>query len=371
MNCGQDLLEVKYKIMEKLLKNQEKKKKLDMLLKKQEIIDGQHPTMKKQPSWWLKHQLIKMIVIPVVIAIVISITIIIIPTRLEFNLQETTRLQFNLQQPTSEEYLVMMTKSRQISMYNDCTNNWSVLMNVPSWVDDWSSWYASEHRIVIAGAENIVNGDRVAVLNIKSRRVKELRRLPASRNNPGVVVDGDEVYIIGGLDSYWDATNTIYYTDITQNNGWTTSPTMPTATSASVISIDSDHIYVFGGDTDDTLTQSYNKHTQQWSRGATMPSGCNMNRGRCIKEGSKFTIITADTMMQYHSNNDTWKFVKQHTRYGGYTSVVSYKGDILSCGIHKKNKISRYDSDSDDLWVETNIDVSDIADKDYLFKVCI
>ena len=50
---------------------------------------------------------------------------------------------------------------------------------------------------------------------------------------------------------------------------------------------------------------------------------------------------------------------------------MSYKGDILSCGIHKKNKISRYDSDSDDLWVETNIDVSDIADKDYLFKVCI
>ena len=43
-----------------------------------------------------------------------------------------------------------------------------------------------------------MNGDRVAVLDMKSRGVKELPRLPAVRSWPGVVVDGDEVYIIGG-----------------------------------------------------------------------------------------------------------------------------------------------------------------------------
>ena len=147
---------------------------------------------------------------------------------------------------------------------------------------------------------------------------------------------------------------------------------MPTATCGSVISVDSDHIYVFGGDRDDTLTQIYNKHTQLWSRGATMPARCNMYKGRCIKEGNKFTIITTDTMMVYNSNDDTWKVLKQYKPYQHYAvSAVSYKGNILSCGIHKKNKISRYDADSDDVWVETDIDVSDIANGRYLFKVNI
>ena len=44
-----------------------------------------------------------------------------------------------------------------------------------------------------AGAHDSVNGDRVAVLDMKSRGVKELPRLPAVRGDPGVVVDGDEV----------------------------------------------------------------------------------------------------------------------------------------------------------------------------------
>ena len=278
------------------------------------------------------------------------------------------------QKQKQEEYLVMRTKSKQIKQYNVNTRKWIELINVPDWVDAYTAWYASEHRIIIAGAHySSVNADRVAVLDMKSREVKELPRLPAVRCYPGVVVDGDEVYIIGGWDSSWTVTNTVYSTNITQNNGWTTLPTMPTATYRPVISVDSDHIYVFGGyHPDGTLTQIYNKHTQKWSPGATIRAKCNMFRGRCINEGNKFTIITKDTMMEYNSNDDTWKVVKQYKPYEGYrASAVSYKGDILSCGIHKENKISRYDADSDNVWVQTDIDVSDIAGEQYLFKVYI
>ena len=293
--------------------------------------------------------------------------------------QQQQQQQQQQQKQTQEEVLVMKTTSKQIKQYNVKTRKWIELMNVPDWVDVNASWYASEHRIIITGADHCsVNTDRVAVLDMKSRGVKELPRLPAVLNMPGVVVDGDEVYIIGGYDSSYDATNTMYCTNITQNNGWTTLPTMPTATGGSVISVDSDHIYVFGGedpdlpDPDFTQTQIYNKHTQQWSRGATMPTGCDMYRGKCIKEGNKFTIITDTTMMAYNTNDDTWKIVKQYEPYGEYrTSSVSYKSDILSCGIHKKNKISRYDADNDDVWVETDIDVSDIENEYCLFKVYI
>ena len=284
--------------------------------------------------------------------------------------QQQQQQQQQQQKQTQEEVLVMKT-SKQIKQYNVKTKKWIELMNVPDWVEGWTSWYASEHRIIIAGASPYsVNADRVAVLDMKSRGVKELPRLPAARGWPGVVVDGDEVYIIGGCDRR-SVTNTMYYTNITQNNGWTTLPTMPTATGASVISVDSDHIYVFGGYPHATLTQIYNKHTQQWSRGAIIPARCHMDSGRCIKEGNKFTIITRDTLMEYNSNDDTWKIVKQYKPYGDYASAVSYKGDILSCGIHEENKISRYDADSDDVWVETEIDVSDIEDECLLFKVCI
>ena len=103
-----------------------------------------------------------------------------------------------------------------------------------------------------------------------------------------------------------------------------------------------------------------------------MSAGCSMSYGRCIKEGNKMTIKTDKTMMEYHSNDNTWKIVKQYAPDQHYTaSAVSYKGGILSCGIHKKNKISRYHPDSDDVWVETDIDVSDIADERRLFKVYI
>ena len=275
------------------------------------------------------------------------------------------------QKQTQEEVLVMKTTNEQIKLYNVNTKKWVKVMNVPDWVDGWTSWYASEHRIIIAGARHSVNADRVAVLDVKSRGVKELPRLPAARSQPGAVVDGDEVYIIGGLDRSRNVTNTMYYTNITQNNGWTTLPTMPAATTRSVISGDSDDIYVFGGYHDYKLTQIYNKHTQQWSRGATMPAGCDMYRGGCVREGNEFTVVTRDNMMDYNSNDDTWKVVKQYKHYGWRTSAVSHKGDILSCGIHKKNKISRYDADSDDVWAEIDIDVSDIADGSFLFKVYI
>ena len=286
--------------------------------------------------------------------------------------QQLQQQQQQQQQQQTQEVLVMRTQSKQIKQYNVNTEKWIELMNVPDWVDGHTSWYASEHRIIIAGASPYgVNADRVAVLDMKSREVKELPRLPATRCQPGVVVDGDEVYIIGGVDRR-SVTNTMYYTNITQNNGWTTLPTMPTATCASVTSVDSDHIYVFGGGGPAaTRIQIYNKHTQQCSRGATIPAECNMTRGRCVKDGNKITIINVDTMMEYNSNDDTWKIVKQYKHYGWRTSAVSYKGDILSCGIHKKNKISRYDADSDDVWVETDIDVSDIEDGSYLFKVYI
>ena len=287
--------------------------------------------------------------------------------------QQQKQQQQQQQKQTQEEVLVMKTRSKQIKQYNVKTMKWIELMNVPDWVDGITSWYASEHRIIIAGAHwTSVNVNRVTVLDMKSRRVKELPRLPAVRSWPGVVVDGDEVYIIGGFDRSDTVTNTMYYTNITQNNGWTTLPTMPTETCSSVISVDSDHIYVFGGGYPDvTLTQIYNKHTQQWSRGATIPDECDMYRGRCIKEGNKFTIITTNTMMEYNSNDGTWKIVKKYNPYRWNSSAVSYKGDILSCGIHKENKISRYDADSDDVWVETDIDVSGIEDGCYLFKVYI
>ena len=67
----------------------------------------------------------------------------------------------------------------------------------------------------------------------------------------------------------------------------------------------------------------------------------------------------------------TTKVVKQYRPYRRYstTSAVSYKGDILSCGIHKENKISLYDPDSEDVWVETDIDVSGMARERYLFNI--
>ena len=284
------------------------------------------------------------------------------------------------QRQTQEEYLVMKTKKKQIGQYNFITKKWIDLRNirVPDWEDGNTSWYVSEHCIFIAGSDwDSINGDRVAVLDMMSLEVKELLRLPAARSCPGVVVDGNEVYIMGGWDRSHTVKNTMYYTNLTQDNGWTTLPTMPTATSGSVISVDSDHIYVFGGLSANVQTQIYNKHTQQWSLGATMPHGCSMRNGRCIKEGNKFAIITDNTMMEYNSNDNTWKVVKQYKTYSRvipagrtvYTSAVPYKGDILSCGIHKENKISRYDPDSEDVWVETDIDVSGMARERYLFNI--
>ena len=364
-------IEEKQKMLEKQHVYQEKKKEQELLLKQQQNvkkeqkkINEQHGTMKKQLSWVLPHQQqIKVIAIPVIIAIVISITISILPTK----------PQINRQQPTSEEYLVMMTQSLQISIYNESTNNWIALMRVPDWVDGSTSWYASEHRIIVAGAYyNSATGDRVAVLDMKSLGVEELPRLPVGRCWTGVVVDGDEVYIIGGENSSRSATNTVYSTNITQNNGWTTLPTLPYATSGSLISVDSDYIYVFGGFPYGILTQIYNKHTQQWSRGATIPAACDRYTGQCEKKGNTFTIITRNTMMEYNSNDDTWKVVKQYKAYENtLAAAVSYKGDILSYGIHKANEISRYDADSDDAWVKTSIDLNNIAHTCYLFKVNI
>ena len=285
--------------------------------------------------------------------------------------EQKQNVEIQLQKQTQDEHLVIGTQSGQIKKYHVNTRKWVKLMNIPNWADANTSWYASRHRVILAGTRSSGNADRVAVLDMKSRKVKELPRLPAALESPGVVVDGDEVYIIGGWDRSATATNTVYYTNITQNSDWTTLPTMPTATYTSVISVDSDHIYVFGGGyPNSTLTQIFNKHTQKWSRGATMSAGGSMSYGRCIKEGNKMTIITDKTMMEYDSIDDSWKIVKEYTPYQHYTaSAVSYKGEILSCGIHKKNKISRYDPDSDDVWVETDIDVSDVADERYLFKI--
>ena len=270
-------------------------------------------------------------------------------------------------QEAQKEYLIMITKSKQLSRYDDIAKRWSAIMNVPDWADLYTSSYASENRIILAGASTKMNGNRVAVLDIKSKKVKELPRLPDARMYLSVVVDDDEVYIIGGWDSSctWTYTNTMYCSNITKNIGWTRLQNMPDFTVGSIISADRDHIYVFGG-YGQMATQIYNKHTKQWFFGEPMPAACNMYNGRCLREGSRFTIFTRYIMMTYHSTDNRWEVIKEYTPYDGFSlAVVSYKDDILSCGIHK-NTISSWDGH---VWAETDIDTSDITRKDLLFKI--
>ena len=75
---------------------------------------------------------------------------------------------------SQEEYLVMKTKSEQMKQYIFITKKWIELMHLPDWVDVNTSWYAYAHRIIAAGAtSDRVNADRVAVLDMKSCRLKE------------------------------------------------------------------------------------------------------------------------------------------------------------------------------------------------------
>ena len=108
-------IEEKQKMLEKQHMYQEKDEEQELLSKQQQnvkkeeqILDRQHETMKIQLSCLLPHQQpIKVIAIPIILAIVISIPISILPTD----------SQIKQQQPTPDECLVMVTKNMHAVKY--------------------------------------------------------------------------------------------------------------------------------------------------------------------------------------------------------------------------------------------------------------
>ena len=271
------------------------------------------------------------------------------------------------------EYLVIRTRYNAIKQYDDDAKKWLTLMCVPYWVDAGTSWCACDSRIIIAGATgDDDDADKAAVLDIKAKTLKELPRLPAALHRPTIVANGDDVYIIGGTSiATCAAVSTMYHASIAQNNGWTKLPNIQFYAHAAVASCDSDNIYVFC-DGDVKQTHIYNKHTQRWSHGTAMPlpTACMLYDGGCIHEGRKITIITTKAMLTYDTNDDSWEVVIEFPSYNLFSaSAVSYKGAIVACGIHKENIVSSYNPESDELWEETDINVSDIMDEQYLFKI--
>ena len=282
-------------------------------------------------------------------------------------------------QDIQTESLIMRSRRNMICKYDASLKKWQDLLKVPNWCDEYTSWYPTGYKVVVASARNVADSRRVGILDLRLEFNLELPEMPLPRQWPGVAVFRNKLCIIGGCNTMHLCQKTMFmYDDISLTNcKWSKCAELIQEVSYPITACYNNMLYVFGGyrnmdfgGTHYLRVQIFDTVTNRWSLGKEMPHGCALDEGRCIQQGNVCTIITSTACMEYNIVTDSWKVFGTYTSVSPYDrcSAVSYKGDILVTGVHDARFVWRFDSANPRAWVKTDIDISDISGHEFLFN---
>ena len=271
----------------------------------------------------------------------------------------------------SEIYYISKDHSMYQYVSKDGNNECVKMMNIPEWVDGYSSVASHRECVVIVGGRNNNAGDKRALLidMTDSTKVTQLPDLPEERYYryyTSVVLSDNDVYVVGGCNSNSRYLNSVYYLSL-GSDAWQTRKSMPHAVQCPLVIQHQQCIYVLGGFNPhrQSSVSQYNIEDDTWKQCTDMPVGYDSDVAGVVVHEGRIKVITVDKCLVYVDDTDTWT-VKQYNKPGDAVNVFVRRGQICAvvCNGGTYSMMS-YD-DVDNVW-ETEHEKIDNAWRTRLF----
>ena len=242
---------------------------------------------------------------------------------------------------------------------NECIK----VMDIPEWVDEYSSVALDGKRMLIVGGGR--TGTKRALLvdmTCNNKITKEqgftalelpiaLPDLPVPLSDTGVLLSHNGLYVMGGYDDNRVDSNSVYYFSPGIYT-WQTRKSMPHAVSCLLVIQFKRCIYVLGGFDIDGNMQStvsqYNIEDDTWKECGDMPEACSSEGAGIVVHENRIKVNTKDRCMMYDDDTDTWA-VQQYDDLGGRVKTFIERRKIWAVVRNGTYRLMTY-VDVDNVW---------------------
>ena len=242
---------------------------------------------------------------------------------------------------------------------NECIK----VMDIPEWVDEYSTVALDGKRMVIVGGG--WTGTKRALLvdmTCNTKVTKEqgftapelptsLPDLPVPLADTGIVLSHNGLYVIGGYDDKRVDCNSVYYFSPGIYT-WQTRNSMPHSLSCLLVVQFKRFIYVLGGFDIDGNMQStvsqYSIEDDTWKECRDMLEACTSKVAGVVVHENRIKVITKDRCMIYDDDTDTWT-VQQFDDLGGGINAFIKRGKIWAVVRNGTYRLMTY-VDVDNVW---------------------
>ena len=231
---------------------------------------------------------------------------------------------------------------------NECVK----MMNIPEWVDGYSSVASHRECVVIVGGWNNGAGDKRALLldMTDNTKVTQLPDLPEPLYYTRVILSDKDVYVVGGCNNNSGYFSSVYYLSL-GSDAWQTKKSMSHAVSSPLVIQHQQCIYVLGGynNSRQSSVSQYNIEDDTWKQCSDTPVACSSVVSGVVVHEDRIKVITADKCLMYADDTDTWT-VKQYNKLGSAVKPFVRRGQI--CAVVQNDdtySMMSYD-DVDNVW---------------------
>ena len=125
---------------------------------------------------------------------------------------------------------------------NECVK----MMDLPDWVNGFSTVASHRERVVIVGGVNGDSGDTHALLldMTGSTKVTHLPDLPEPRDSTTVLLSDNDVYVVGGCNDNSDCVSSVYYLSL-GSDAWQAKKSMPHEVNRPLVIQHQQYIYMY------------------------------------------------------------------------------------------------------------------------------
>ena len=210
---------------------------------------------------------------------------------------------------------------------NECVK----MMNIPQWVDKYSTVASHRERVaIVGGGDNRAADERALLLDMTDNtKVTQLPDLPEPRYSTGVVLSDNDVYVVGGINNR-GCLSSVYYLSL-GSDAWQTKKSMSYAVQWPLVIQHQQSIYVLGGYNNghQSSASQYNIKDDTWKQCSDMPVACSSDETGVVVHEGRIKVITVDRCLMYADDNDTWT-VKRYNRLGNTVNAFVRRGQICA-----------------------------------------
>ena len=295
-------------------------------------------------------------------------------------------------QPIKEkEHLVAKMADRKLLKYIPKNGDWKCLMKLPDFQDAGTAVCEHNSNIYLVGAAEMSFARNAAKCNPFSRTTHFFPNLPVPLKNPGLMVTGNVLYVIGGATPNNESANaiiepsaSIYKISVERKGAqWESLPSdahLPQPVYWPLVTRCKDFIYAIGGKTSfrnpTKYVQIFDREQNKWKPGKNSRRPCCSLDSSCVIYEGKILVVTVEECLSYDHRADQWtSYMTYPALSDHHLTAVVYGHMIVAIGTIRDNnsvvkRVYQHDSTSNDCWtVVSDLSLASCVNINFFFKV--